>query len=96
MWSVGETVVSSWICRQGGGQALLGGKVSGHDPVPLLRLRSNGNLYGSGGSGPNEVAVTGYIAEAGTKAVVHFHLVHRGCSSPKVTLIEGVVAHGAH
>jgi hypothetical protein len=93
---VGATVVSRWACRQGGGEALLGGKVNGNDPVPLLRLQSNGKLYGSDGSGPNEVAVTGYIAEAGTKAVIRFQLIHQHCVSPKVTLIEGAVGRGAH
>jgi hypothetical protein len=92
----GETVVSSWACPQGGGQALLGGKVNGNDPIPVLRLGSNGSLYGSDGSGPDEVAATGYIAEAGTKAVIRFRLVHQHCTSPKVTLIEGVVRHGGH
>jgi hypothetical protein len=91
---VGETVVSSWACPHGGGEALLGGKVNGNDPIPLLRVRSNGDLYGSAGSGPSEVAVSGYIAEAGTKAVVRFHLVHQHCVSPRVTVIEGLVVHG--
>jgi hypothetical protein len=93
---VGETVVSSWVCRQGGGEALLGGKVNGNDPVPLLRLQSNGHLYGSYGRGPTEVAVNGYIAEAGTEAVIRFHLVHQHCFTPKVTLVEGMVTRGAH
>jgi hypothetical protein len=93
---VGQTVVSSWACRQGASEALLGGKVNGNDPVPLLSLQSNGHLSGKAGSGPSEVTATGYIAEAGTKAVVRFHLVRQHCESPKLTLIEGLVARGAH
>jgi hypothetical protein len=91
---VGRTVVSKWTCGQGGGEALLGGKVAGNDPVPLVILKSNGTLYGSTGHGPNRVSVTGHIAEAGTKAVIRFHLVNRHCVTPKVILIEGVAAHG--
>jgi hypothetical protein len=93
---VGPTVVSSWACRKGGGEALLGGKVAGNDPVPSLILRSDGTLYGSAGSGPNRVRVTGHIAEAGTKVVITFHLAHGHCVTPKVTLIEGPVAPGGH
>jgi hypothetical protein len=91
---VGATVVSSWSCPHGGGQALLGGNVIGNDPVPSMTLRSNGKLYGRAGHGPSKVVVTGHIAEAGTKVVLTFHLVKQHCVSPKVTLIEGVVAHG--
>jgi hypothetical protein len=93
---VGPTVVSRWTCRHGGGQALLGGKVQGNDPVPSLILNANGELQGNAGSGPNKVAVTGHIAEAGTKVTLKFHLVHQHCVTPRVTLIEGVVAQGGH
>jgi hypothetical protein len=93
---VGHTVVSSWTCRKGTREALLGGKVAGNDPVPLLILRSDGTLYGGAGSGANQVTATGHIAEAGTKVVVRFHLVHRHCVSPKVTLIEGFVPRVGH
>jgi hypothetical protein len=93
---VGPTVVSSWTCRKGSREALLGGRVSGNDPVPSLILRSDGTLYGSAGSRPNKVRVTGHIAEAGTKVVLTFHLAHGHCVSPKVTLIEGTMAHGAN
>jgi hypothetical protein len=93
---VGHTVVSSWSCKRGnGGAALLGGKVIGNDPVPGLVLQPDGKLYGSTGHGPSKIAVTGHIAEAGTKVVLRFHLVHQHCVSPKVTLIEGLVP-GAH
>jgi hypothetical protein len=91
---VGPTVVSSWNCRQGGGEALLGGKANGNDPVPLVKLRPNGTLYGHAGSGPSKVAVSGHIAEAGTKVVITFHLVSQHCVSPRETLIEGVAANG--
>ena len=39
---VGKTVVSTWICHGGGGEALIGGKLHGAAPVPLVKLRSNG------------------------------------------------------
>jgi hypothetical protein len=92
---VGKTVVSSWACRQGGGQALLGGKVSGNDPLPLLVLGSDGKLQGRAGRGPTRVTAVGHIAEAGTKVVVRFHLAHQHCVTPKITLIEGLIP-GSH
>ncbi len=93
---IGKTVVSTWACRHGGSEALLGGKASGNVPVPLLNLQSNGALSGSGGSGRQKIAVTGHIAEAGTKVVIRFHLVHQHCVTPKVTLFEGLAARGGH
>jgi hypothetical protein len=92
---VGKTVVSSWTCRKGGGEALLGGKVSGNDPVPLLVLGSDGKLQGRAGHGPTRVTAAGHIAEAGTKVVVRLRLVHQHCVTPKITLIEGLIP-GAH
>lgn len=92
---VGKTVVSSWACRNGGGQALLGGKVSGNDPLPLLVLGSDGKLQGRAGHGPNRVTAAGHIAEAGTKVVVRFKLAHQHCVTPKITLIEGLIP-GSH
>lgn len=94
---VGATVVSTWECRHGGGQALLGGKASGNVPVPLLSLQADGKLSGAGGTGRQKIAVSGHIAEAGTKVVLRFHLVHQHCVTPKVTLFEGLAAaHGGH
>jgi len=48
---VGPTVVSTWECRHGGGEALLGGNASGNVPVPLLNLQGDGTLSARGGSG---------------------------------------------
>ena len=94
---VGPTVVSTWECRHGGGEALLGGNASGNVPVPLLNLQGDGTLSARGGSGRQAISVTGHIAEAGTKVVLRFHLVHQHCVTPKVTLFEGLAAaHGKH
>jgi hypothetical protein len=70
---VGKTVVSTWICHGGGGEALIGGKLNGAAPVPLVKLRSNGTLYGSAGHAGTKVAVTGKLTHAGKTAVITFH-----------------------
>jgi hypothetical protein len=94
---VGPTVVSTWECRRGGGEALLGGKASGNVPVPLLSLQADGQLSGRTGAGRQKIAVTGHIAEAGTKVVLRFQLVHQHCVTPKIVLFEGLAAaHGRH
>src|SRR5690242_16599281 len=47
----GITVIDSWRCKGGGGEALIGGKAKGATPVPLVRVRATGALYGSLGTG---------------------------------------------
>ena len=91
-----RTVISSWSCRKGGGEALFGGKVAGHVRVPVLLLQPDGELLGSVGSGPNRVSASGHIAEAGTKVVLRLHLAHGHCVTPKITLIEGIIPGAAH
>jgi len=92
----GKTAISSWECRNGGGEALLGGKVAGSYRVPLLILQSDGKLLGTVGHGARRVSVTGHIAEAGSKVVLRFHLARGHCVTPKVTLIEGLVPGTGH
>ena len=43
----GKTVIDTWGCRGGGGEALLGGKAKYATPIPLITLSKNGKLHGS-------------------------------------------------
>jgi hypothetical protein len=83
---VGTTVITTWGCNGGGGEALLGGKHDGADPLPVLKVRPKGALYGSAGTGQDEVSVTGHLAGSGNSAVVTFHLTKQGCHTVPVTL----------
>lgn len=89
---VGKTVVSTWICHGGGGEALLGGKLHGAAPVPFVKLRSNGTLYGSAARDGNKVSVSGHLANAGRTAVIKFHM--HNCVGPEVTLTKRGSAQG--
>lgn len=83
---VGKTVVSTWICHGGGGEALIGGKLHGAAPVPVVKLRSNGTLYGSAAHAGTKVTVTGKLTHAGKTVVITFH---RGqCVVQGVTLTK--------
>jgi hypothetical protein len=82
----GESVISSWGCHGGGGEALLGGSAKGHDLIPVLSVDSNGAVRGSAGHGSSKVTVSGHLANAGKAADITFHLVNQGCVSPRVTI----------
>lgn len=101
---VGKTVIDTWICHGGGGEALLGGEVKGATPIPLVKVRPQGKLYGSlsytfgptqGSPIHYEVTVTGHLAKAGGTAVITFHNTSHsssgtfGCATRPVTLTEG-------
>jgi hypothetical protein len=83
---IGRTVVSTWICHGGGGEALLGGTVHGAAPIPVVKVRPKGGLYGSARKGESKVTVTGHLTGGGETATLNFHLGNQGCTSPKVTL----------
>lgn len=106
---VGQTVIDGWGCRGGGGEALLGGKARNATPIPLLRLRTGGSLYGSVGyvlrptSAPPEhytSTVTGHLSRAGRAAVITFHISSpsaRPCATQPVMLTEsGTAVGGPH
>jgi hypothetical protein len=100
---VGKTVIDTWRCRGGGGEALLGGtlKNAKPTPIPVVRVRANGALYGSvgytlrpTGAPPAHYtsSVTGHLANAGREAVITFHNVYRSshgnqpCATQPATL----------
>ena len=86
---VGETAVSTWICKGGGGEALLGGKVKGATPVPELSVRATRAIYGSTGTGGKRVTVTGTLAKGARSAVITFHMGGPSdCRIPNLTLRE--------
>lgn len=83
---VGKTVIDTWGCNNGGGEALLGGHVSGFTPTPIPRVKvhSNGTLSGSvnyavrAGSGTvyhYTSKVTGHLVNGGKKAVITFRYI---------------------
>ena len=90
----GKTVIDTWGCRGGGGEALLGGKARDATPIPLIRLRADGTLHGSVGyvlrptSAPPEhytSTVTGHLSRAGKAAVITFHISFNSSRSPCAT-----------
>lgn len=100
---VGKTVIDTWGCGQGGGEALLGGEAKYAAPIPLVKVRPSGKLYGSVSyvftptSAPPEhlkVTVTGQLATSGRTATITFHQTSssgsgtRGCATQPVTLRE--------
>lgn len=100
---VGATVVDTWRCKGGGGEALLGGEVKGATPIPRVQLRASGKLYGSvnyvlrrtqGPPARYKSTVTGHLANAGKAAVVTFHNTHvsssgnQSCATQSVTLTK--------
>ena len=100
---VGATVVDTWRCKGGGGEALLGGEVKGATPIPRVQLRANGKLYGSvnyvlrptqGAPARYTSTVTGHVAKAGKSAVVTFHNTYisgsgnQPCATQPVTLTK--------
>ncbi len=81
----GKTVVSTWGCHGGGGEALLGGKLKGHDVVPVIKLGAKRKLHGTAGRGEKRISVTGRLAKSGKSATITFH-APPSCISPKITL----------
>jgi hypothetical protein len=69
----GITVIDSWRCNGGGGEALIGGKARGATPVPLVRVKSTRALYGSTGTGSHRSSVSGTLATGGRSAQIVFH-----------------------
>ena len=67
---VGKTVVDSWICNGGGGEALLGGKKG--QSIPLVKVSSGGKLQGSVRDHSTVESVTGRLTQAGKAAVITF------------------------
>jgi len=68
---VGDTVVDTWICHGGGGEALLGGKKG--EPIPRVNVLSSGRLYGSVKYRSALITVTGQLTNAGKAVVITFH-----------------------
>jgi len=97
----GKTVIDSWGCRGGGGEALLGGETKGATPIPLIELSKGGRLHGSvgyvlrpTGAPPTHYTstVTGHISRTGKTAVISFHISSTSsrspCSTQPVTIAE--------
>jgi hypothetical protein len=99
---VGKTVIDAWGCGAGGGEALLGGEAKYRTPIPLVKVRPKGKLYGSvsyvftpTAAAPErlKVTVTGQLAESGRTATITLHQTsssssgNRGCATQPVTLI---------
>jgi hypothetical protein len=100
---VGNTVIDAWGCRGGGGEALLGGKAKYATPIPLVKVRANGKLYGSvsyvftpAAAAPEhlKVTVTGRLAESDRTAMLMFHQTSASstgngeCATQPVTLTQ--------
>lgn len=98
---VGKTVIDTWGCRNGGGEALLGGELKFATPIPLVEVRANGTLHGShryvvrpSVGAPNHYvsSVSGHVAKGGRTAVITFHNVYvsshgsEPCATQPVTL----------
>lgn len=82
---VGKTVIDTWGCRGGGGEALLGGELKFATPIPLVEVRANGTLHGSHSyvvrpsvGAPNHYvsSVSGHLAKGGETVVITFHNVY--------------------
>ncbi len=84
----GETVITTWGCHGGGGEALLGGQLQYADPIPVVRLGPSGALHGSAGSGQRKVSVSGHLTNGGAGALITFHLVTARCATEQVTLTK--------
>ena len=88
---VGITVIDSWRCNGGGGEALIGGKARGATLVPVVRVRATGVLDGSVGTGSHRSSVTGKLAIGGRSAQIVFHsgTAAYACHTNAVTLRAG-------
>lgn len=98
---VGRTVIDAWGCSNGGGEALLGGKMEGATPIPPVQVRASGALYGSvmytfrPTQAPVEhlkASVTGHLGTSGKTVTIALHMSSqansRPCSTQPVTLAE--------
>lgn len=88
---VGKSVIDTWGCQGGGGEAILGGKVKGATPIPLIKVGKTGKLLGrvsfvvrpTGAPPQHEtVTVTGHLTHAGKGAVITIHLITHYAGSP--------------
>jgi hypothetical protein len=91
----GDTAVSTWRCKGGGGEALIGGelvingKLVHGTLVPQLTVKPDRTIYGSTGSGSKRVYVTGHLGFAGKSATILFHSGGPyDCVLPVITLKE--------
>lgn len=78
---VGTTVLATWGCSGGGGEALLGGTHQYADPIPLIGVGTRGALHGSAGQGKNKITVTGRLAANSKTVSLTFHLINQGCAT---------------
>lgn len=98
---IGKTVVDTWSCRNGGGEALLGGKARYATPIPNIVVGSGGKLSGSvqyvfrPTSAPPEhhtYSVTGLLSRSGKSATITLHDKvngsRSGCTVGPITLTE--------
>lgn len=101
---VGKTVIDTWGCRGGGGEALLGGKVKFATPIPVVSVRADGTLHGSvgyvfrpTGALPERItsSVTGRLSPGGKSAVITFHMTSKSARSPCVTRPVTIAVHGS-
>ena len=102
MQFVGKTVVDVYGCPGGGGEALLGGKATGANPVPVIKVLTRGRLYGAvrySTTVPTthatyhyEETAMGSITHGGASASVTFHNIYLQqsgnivCATPSVRL----------
>lgn len=80
------TVLSTWRCRGGGGEAQLGGRAKYADPLPVISVGANRALHGSAGHGQKRVTVTGGLSANGMSLTLVLHLINQGCVSAQEKL----------
>lgn len=75
-----HNVIGGWACRGGGGEAILGPytKPEHGQPVPLLKIRTNGSFHGTqsfgSGQAKGKVVATGRFTGTGSTATLKFTL----------------------
>ncbi len=82
------TVLSTWRCHGGGGEAQLGGRAKYADPLPVITVGANRALHGSAGHGQKRVTVTGSLSANGMTLTLVVHLINQDCVSPLEKLIR--------
>ncbi len=75
------TVLSTWRCHGGGGEAQLGGRARYADPLPTISVSANRALHGSAGHGQKRVTVTGSLSANCMTLTLVVHLINQGCAS---------------
>ncbi len=80
------TVLSTWRCHGGGGEAQLGGRAKYADPLPVITVGANRALRGSAGHGQKRVTVTGSLSANGMTLTLVVHLINQGCVSAQEKL----------